>query len=268
MIRLIATDLDGTLWGPDMLLPTAHASALAEVTARGIHVVAATARRPRVVRAAFEQAQLSLPAVLMDGTIGIDLRTNTHFHRSAFRQEEAIQVLATFRAASLDPCVYIDDPNIDVVVSERPSTCRAHLLAFGPWVEPANLDAIVSEQPVYAFSLLGLPQATLRPVAMAIPSDCGQVLLYPEPTYNAFGLIVNPPGITKWSGVAAYCHQHGIGPQEVLAVGDGDNDVTMLQRAGIAVAVSGGTPGVLALTEHRIPPPSEGGWANLLDLIS
>jgi len=53
----------------------------------------------------------------------------------------------------------------------------------------------------------------------------------------------------------------------VLAVGDGDNDVTMLTHAAVAVAVKGGTEAVLAAADHVIAPPGEHGWETLLDLI-
>lgn len=92
-------------------------------------------------------------------------------------------------------------------------------------------------------------------------------MLYPEPRYGGYGLIVNPPGISKWNGIAAFCHLTGISASEVLAVGDGDNDLTMLSRAAVAVAVKGGTERALAAADHVIGPPSEHGWASLLDLI-
>jgi hydroxymethylpyrimidine pyrophosphatase-like HAD family hydrolase len=94
-----------------------------------------------------------------------------------------------------------------------------------------------------------------------------QIMLYAEPTYGAYGLIVNPPGVSKWSGVDAYCRLACIDPAEVLAVGDGDNDVAMLTRAAVAVAVKGGTTNVLEVADHIIGPPHEHGWASLLDLI-
>jgi hydroxymethylpyrimidine pyrophosphatase-like HAD family hydrolase len=97
-----------------------------------------------------------------------------------------------------------------------------------------------------------------------VPSS---VILYPEPIYGQFGLIVNPPGVSKWTGIAAYCRQHDIGPDEVLAVGDGLNDVAMLQQAGTAVGVRGGAPQVLAVSDHLIDPPWSDGWTGVVDLV-
>ena len=64
-----------------------------------------------------------------------------------------------------------------------------------------------------------------------------------------------------------FCRLSGISASEVLAVGDGDDDVTMLTNAAVAVAVKGGTEAALAAADHIIAPPGEHGWETLLDLI-
>jgi hydroxymethylpyrimidine pyrophosphatase-like HAD family hydrolase len=66
---------------------------------------------------------------------------------------------------------------------------------------------------------------------------------------------------------SAYCRQCGIEPDEVLAVGDGLDYLTMLRQAGVAVAVRGGAPEAIDESEHLIDPPEAGGWARILDLV-
>jgi len=47
-----------------------------------------------------------------------------------------------------------------------------------------------------------------------------------------------PPGCSKAAGVRKLCYQLGIDPRtELLAIGDAENDVEMLQMAAIGVAV-------------------------------
>jgi hydroxymethylpyrimidine pyrophosphatase-like HAD family hydrolase len=50
--------------------------------------------------------------------------------------------------------------------------------------------------------------------------------------------------------VLAYCNQRGVQSDEILAVGDGDNDVDMLRRARTAVAVRGGTNRAREVADH------------------
>ena len=46
-----------------------------------------------------------------------------------------------------------------------------------------------------------------------------------------------PQGVSKASGLESVCSRLGVGPEEVLAIGDGRNDVEMLQWAGRGVAM-------------------------------
>jgi hydroxymethylpyrimidine pyrophosphatase-like HAD family hydrolase len=268
VIRLVATDLDGTFWDTHLVPPKAHVTAAKELVAAGVTVLVATSRRPRVVRRQLEEVGLALPAVLIDGAVGEDFRSGERFHQVYFDSEVALQVLTTFRAHALDPCLYVDHPEIDVMVSSDPSTCAEHLAYLGPVAAVGDLQATATMTNVYSFALLGLSRERLGPVVQALAvSDASSVVLYPEPAYGQFGLIVGPPGVSKWTGVDAYCRQHDIEPEEVLAVGDGLNDMTMLRKAGVAVGVRGGAPDVVALSEHLIDPPTANGWAQIIDLV-
>ncbi len=269
MIRLVATDLDGTFWGSDLRPPQSHVTAAADLIAAGVTVLAATSRRPRVAGGRLAEAGLVLPAVLIDGALGVDFRSGERFHQACFDPEVAVGTLATFRAHGLDPCIYVEHPEIDIVVSDAPSTCPDHLTYVAPVTAVGDLEVTAATQDVYAFSVLGLSNERLREVVDALALvDGSAAVLYPEPEYGQFGLIVSPPGVSKWTGVHTYCRQHDIGPEEVLAVGDGLNDLTMLRQAGMAVAVRGGAPEAIAASEHLIDPPEAHGWARVVDLVA
>jgi hydroxymethylpyrimidine pyrophosphatase-like HAD family hydrolase len=268
MIRLVATDLDGTFWDTHLVPPKEHLAAARELIAAGVTVLAATSRRPRVVRRQLDEVELALPAVLIDGALGLDFRSGERFHQACFDPEAALRTLAIFRAHELDPCLYVEHPEFDTMVSEAPSTCPEHLAYLRSVAARGDLQAAAASADVYAFSLLGLSRERLVPVAETLAlTEGSSVVLYPEPSYGQFGLIVSPPGVSKWTGVDAYCRQHAIEPEEVLAVGDGLNDIAMLERSGVAVGVRGGAQEVIAISEHLIDPPGANGWVRVVDLV-
>ncbi|HWD45572.1 MAG TPA: HAD hydrolase family protein, partial [Actinomycetota bacterium] len=53
----------------------------------------------------------------------------------------------------------------------------------------------------------------------------------------------------------------------ILAVGDGANDLELLEGAAVACAVATAVPAVLARADHVLGPPCSGGWAGVLDLV-
>ena len=152
-------------------------------------------------------------------------------------------------------------------MSDRPGTCPAHLRYLRDVSRTEDLGKAVRSRPVYGFSVLGVARDLLEPVRRRLAQLGAQVLMYAEPAYGGHGLLVNPPGVTKWTGVEAYCRRAGIEAGEVLAVGDGDNDVAMLTRAAVAVGVRGGTDKVLDVADHVIDPPNDHGWEAVLDIV-
>ena len=69
------------------------------------------------------------------------------------------------------------------------------------------------------------------------------------------------PGIDKGSGLRRLCQILDIDPQRVLAIGDSDNDIPMLQAAGFAVAMDNATEGVKAVAHWVAPSVDEDGVA-------
>ena len=120
MIRLLTTDLDGTLWGPDFVPAPEHIAAVDEPARQDVIVLAATSRRPRLTKQRLADHGLALPAVLIDGAVGIDFRTGERFHEAFFGPEAARDTLAAFQAYGLDSCLYVDDREIDIAVSRVP----------------------------------------------------------------------------------------------------------------------------------------------------
>ncbi len=62
---------------------------------------------------------------------------------------------------------------------------------------------------------------------------------------------VQPPCRGKGEALRYLHAVHGIAPERVVAVGDADNDIPMLERAGLSVAMENSMPGVLAVA-HRV----------------
>jgi hypothetical protein len=265
-VQLVVTDLDGTLSDAAERIHPASARAIRDLEVRGIPVLVATGRRLRMAWAVLESGGLAGPAVVLDGAIGLDLRDGRVFHQVAFPAPAASRVLEVFDAAGLSPCVYVDRQGVDLVVGRHPSTHPDHLARARPWVATDDLARVVEAEPVYAFAVVGRPVSLLEPVLATI-GPAGSASIVHDLIYGGSTIQVRPPGISKWSGVLAYCAEQGIDPGRILAVGDGANDLELLDGAAVACAVATATPAVLARADHIVGPPASGGWADVLNLV-
>jgi hydroxymethylpyrimidine pyrophosphatase-like HAD family hydrolase len=73
------------------------------------------------------------------------------------------------------------------------------------------------------------------------------------------------PEVTKASGLAVAAGLLGVAVERVVAFGDGENDVELLESVGYAVAVANAHERVLAVADFVCPRDSEQGVAQVLE---
>ena len=250
-VDLVVTDLDGTFWHTDDHLPDGVLDAVAELERRGIPLLVATGRRLASTRDPLASFGLAPPAIMLNGAIGIDLRTGERFHTAPYPAAQALAAYDAFVAAGLSPVVYVDHPEWDVFLSHQPDTNPAHVKALGDTAgrhygpdERTMVDdlrAEVARTPVLGFSMIGVPFPDAETAFAALD---GVVEVHLDRSIDFPGrasLTAAPRGQSKWDGVLAYCTRHDLDPTRVLAVADGPNDIELLTHAALR-AVPGGRP--------------------------
>jgi HAD superfamily hydrolase (TIGR01484 family) len=264
-VQLVVTDLDGTLADGEGRIHPSSARAIRTLEAAGIPVLVATGRRLRTAAAVLVAAGLVGPVVALDGCLGVDLRNGRVFHRAVFSAEAAQLVLRVITEAGLAPRVYVDRWDVDMLVGERIAAHPARLVKKATRTAVTDLTAAVATEPVLAFAAAGRfreLEAVLRVVASA---GVGSIIA--DPVYGGFAVKVRPPGVSKWTGVVAFCADRGLDVGRVLAIGDQANDVELLEGAAVACAITSADPAVLDRCAHQLGPPATGGWAAVLELI-
>ena len=78
-------------------------------------------------------------------------------------------------------------------------------------------------------------------------------------------LDLTPVGVSKASGLSYVCDQLGVEPADVLAIGDGRNDMEMLEWAGRGVAMGQAVPEVQEIADDVTDPVDADGAATELD---
>lgn len=78
-------------------------------------------------------------------------------------------------------------------------------------------------------------------------------------------LEVMPPGVDKASGALRVLEVLGVPPERALAIGDGENDLPLLNMCGVAVAVGNAKPAVKEAADHVVAGVEEDGFAEALE---
>jgi HAD superfamily hydrolase (TIGR01484 family) len=265
-VSLIVTDLDGTLWEDETAVAARTLAALAHLADCDVPVLVATGRRVRSTRTPLAAFGWTPPAVVLNGSLGLDLGSGDRFHQAGFTPADAQVVLARFFAHDIHPCVYVDHDDHPVWVTTTPSTHARHLEGLGADVNVGELDSIAATELVLGFSVLGLPQD----VAEQLGAELGAIAsphVDRDRQYGGYSLTVAPSAQSKWDGVLAFCSSRDLDSTAVLAIGDGPNDADLLANAAIAVVPSDAHPAARAHAHHVVGAAVDGGWADILDLL-
>ena len=260
-VRLVATDLDGTLLRSDGTVSARTRAALALARARGVEVVASTGRPPRLVAALGEQLGGSVDvAVCANGAMTVALGAGGAvagvLEHHPLAPPLTQRVVAGLRAA-LPGILFTFELGLDW--AREP----AFQEAFRPPPAPRLADALeLAAEPVTKL-LARHPSLPFDHVLATAQAVCGGDAV--ATTAGGPTVEISAAGVTKAWALARLCVGRGVAPAEVLAFGDAPNDLELLAFAGRAVAVANAKPEVLAAVHEVTAANDEDGVALVLE---
>ena len=87
------------------------------------------------------------------------------------------------------------------------------------------------------------------------------------PAYNFTVLEAFDAAVDKWYGIEKLCRRWNIDPRRTVAIGDDVNDLPMIERAALGVAVENAKPAVKAAADRVVPSNEAGGVAVLIEQL-
>lgn len=69
-------------------------------------------------------------------------------------------------------------------------------------------------------------------------------------SWNGMGIDIVPKGAGKETGIISYLEANGLTTDNIMAFGDGENDIEMLKLAGIGVAMGNASESVKAVADY------------------
>jgi HAD superfamily hydrolase (TIGR01484 family) len=250
-MKLIITDIDGTLLDIHGDLPPGNVAALAAAAERGARVALASIRkRDSTERVAQE---LGLPCTLVcDGGATIYDENGVRLRHLTIPLELARAIAALADEQQLPLVTTIDEINYYTPGSHP----AAHIVTVGQDVASA-LDSLHAPP-----SRLIVRGAT--GVELLMREFAGAPLRFVRhyrPDGTLADAVITHAGATKESALATLCERWGIAPAAVLALGDAEADIGMLRLAGVGVAVGNAHPEVKAAADWVAPSAGDGGLA-------
>ncbi len=264
-IRVVVADLDGTLLSGPRHMSDRTRSAIAEVRDAGIRVVLASARPPRSMRRYHEMLGLSTPVIASNGALLWDLHAGIPLARLPVERGLATELTALGRSFSAIVNIESDDEWFADSINERISE---NLQRFGV-VPPSKVgpvdEMLERDEPIDKVfldlrDLSSTEQDAARRAVSRLVMGRGNL------TETVPGLLdVVSLQASKAAMAQRYVRTLGVAADQVFAVGDHDNDVALLEWAGIGIAVGNATPAAKAAADAITSSNRRDGVAEALE---
>ncbi|MCM2391438.1 Cof-type HAD-IIB family hydrolase [Streptomyces albipurpureus] len=266
-VRLIATDLDGTLLRDDKTVSERTIAALADAEEAGIEVFFVTGRPARWMDVVSEHVHGHGLAICANGAAVVDLRAGGKLlDVRPLDRAVALTVVQALRAATPGVTFAIETTT---GFHHEPDYPPPYFLDRASTVASAE-DLLREDEsdPASAVIKLLARHRELEPDAFLTlaRTAAGELASLTRSSPSAL-LEVSGLGVSKASTLALCCAERGISADEVVAFGDMPNDVDMLNWAGTSYAMGNAHPDVIAAASGRTAANNEDGVAIIIEQI-
>ena len=272
-IRIVALDLDGTLLDSEKRLSAANRAALAEAADRGVHIVPTTGRFFGMMPECIRTLPFVRYAITINGAQVYDSETDTALVREEIPLGTAIDVMRLLDGHDVIYDCYRNNWGwMDETFKAKASAYAtdAHYLKMiedfrrGVPDLKAHLAATAAEgdvQKIMLFTRLDAGPSAVKAIADEV-SAAFPAIKVTASTWN--NLEFNIRTAHKGEALRRFAETLGLTLGNCMSFGDGANDLTMIEAAGVGVAMANSCPEVLAAADYVTSSNDEDGVAAAL----
>jgi Cof subfamily protein (haloacid dehalogenase superfamily) len=259
MIRLLLSDVDGTLVRPDKTLASSTIDAVRALHGAGIHFAITSGRPPRGMEMLVEPLALQAPLAGFNGGLVVepDLRVLEERLVAEALVPRAVELLDS---SDLSVWVYRDE---DWLVRDP----------HGPHVERESHTVQFSPTVVESFDDLDGGVAKI----VGVSDDFDAVVAAEAAAHEILGegisasrsqpyyLDITHPEANKGSVARFLAERYALATNEIATIGDMPNDVLMFAHSGVSIAMGNAHREVQRAARHVTSTNEEDGFANAVE---
>ena len=260
--KLVVFDLDGTLLTAKCELTRDTIKSVDRIRNLGLRITIATGRSYKSAQPFLDRLNIIEPMVFSNGTVYDNPATGEREVVCRIPLETVLIILMLLDRYKISLKIYTSDGAI-YKSDNTPWPDEGVHFEVGTVVK--NLKAKLAEDPTKI--VLYAEKGEYKKFQSNLQEILGEKS--PISTFNSHPLYVEmiSRNVSKGRTVIRLAEQLGIQPEEVIAVGDQENDYEMLRDAGVGVMVGSAAPVLKEVCNRIIPEPENNGISIFADWL-
>jgi Cof subfamily protein (haloacid dehalogenase superfamily) len=263
MIRLLAIDLDGTLFNSQQQVSPVNRRAIQLACQAGIAPIIATGRGQQGVEFSLDRLGLELPHICSAGALIRESRDGPPIMEKTFQAMNEFKHVINFVRCH-DLALIADLPGgglwfgPDVLVEQLDPLTAASTLDTRTFSPEDDFD-----QPLLKTTVVVPPDLLERAITL-VEQNCPSLQ---HTLASERYLDITAREVNKGSALAFYAARKGFNCEEIAAIGDQLIDISMLEVAGLSAAVDNAHPAVKACSDLVVPSNDNDGVARFIEKL-
>ena len=245
---ILAADMDFTLLEPGKDVPEGNIEAIRALKRSGVAFTIATGRSSFLVGKFAEALDIDVPVITSNGGSLFDAVSRKQFASQDFEEAKVKSLLAFLLEKDADATLYSDEG-----IFFAPGSTRHYFVnAYNQGLEPPKQSPMIDfgkdfldNEPFPKFNKI-LLQSADEDVISFLSSDPELEVISSGP--DLFDVMRN--GVSKGRALLNLADYLGIPAQNTFAIGDSDNDISMIEDANYGIAVGNATEGVKKAAQY------------------
>lgn len=253
MIRLIGLDLDGTLLTRDKKLTEKNRRILTEAAQRGVHIVPVTGRPLAGIPGAVEELSFIRYIITSNGAVVTDTKEKKTIRERCMPGAKAMEVLRACEGEKVIREYFTNgygyhDPETHGLLWKRfeRRPILQYLEKSRVQVEDLYESFRGRTEGIENLSIMFSSEEARERALEKVRGIDGIRIIFPMPT----DLEITSCDADKGEALLDLAAMLGVRGDEIMAMGDGNNDLGLMRAAGLAVAMGNSAPEVLEAADH------------------
>lgn len=259
--KAVAVDMDGTFVNAQNTYDHQYfRKILTKLHQHGIHFIVASGRPLARLKRDFADFMDQIDLISDNGAVLVrdNKIINTHYFTKNTSQKLIQFIMTNFPETSL---IAGGAQNSYILASSSPEFKKFMNYYYPNYLSVNSLNEIPGSEPIQKITIWS--KATPDEIEASFNDGFNEQVHATSSGFNCTDII--PYGINKANGLKYFLRYFNIKPEELIAFGDGLNDVEMLQLAGYSYAMANAEPELKKIAKYEAPSNNDNGVLKVLD---